>query len=99
MLDDLLLKPVGIYGSREEIVKFLREMGIMDVKMCVNPLLYCRMLTSTTSTLGTARPTLSLHIQEFRTNPEIGVVHSMLVQIYNRSTNLCRVLARRYDLE
>ena len=99
MLDDLLLKPVGIYGSREEIVRFLREMGTMDIKMCVHPSLYCRMLTSMASILGTARPTMSLYIQGFRTNPEIGVVHSMLVQIYNRSTNLCRVLARRYDLE
>ncbi|KAN0136073.1 hypothetical protein V8E53_005933 [Lactarius tabidus] len=33
ILDDLLLKPIGIYGSREEIVRFLREMGIIDVNM------------------------------------------------------------------
>ena len=99
MLDDLLLKPVGIYGSREEIVRFLREMGIMDVEMCVNPSLYCRILTSMTSILGTRRLIMSLHIQGFRTNPEIGFVHSMLVQIHYRSTNLCHVLARRYDLE
>ena len=34
-LDDLLLKPIGVYGSKEEIVRFLREMGIVDVEMCV----------------------------------------------------------------
>ena len=34
-LDDLLLKAVGIYGSKEEIVRFLREMGSIDVEMCV----------------------------------------------------------------
>ncbi|KAI9443992.1 hypothetical protein H4582DRAFT_2095349 [Lactarius indigo] len=33
ILDDLLLKPIGVYGSREEIVRFLREMGAIDVEM------------------------------------------------------------------
>ena len=28
ILDDLLLKPIGVYGSKEEIVRFLREMGV-----------------------------------------------------------------------
>jgi hypothetical protein len=37
ILDDLLLKPIGIYGSREEIVRFLREMSIIDVNMYVCP--------------------------------------------------------------
>ena len=32
-LDDLLLKPIGVYGSKEEIVRFLREMGAVDVDM------------------------------------------------------------------
>jgi hypothetical protein len=99
ILDDLLLKPIGIYGSREEIVRFLREMGIIDVKMYVYPSLYCRTLTSNTSALGTARSATSLHIQGFRTHSEIGIVHNMLIQINYRSTNLCRVLARRYHLE
>jgi hypothetical protein len=36
-LDDLLLKPIGVYGSKEEIVRFLREMGIVDVEMYVHP--------------------------------------------------------------
>jgi hypothetical protein len=35
-LDDLLLKPIGVYGSKEEIVRFLREMGIVDVEMYVH---------------------------------------------------------------
>ena len=33
VLDDLSLKPIGVYGSREEIVKFFREMGAVDVEM------------------------------------------------------------------
>jgi len=33
VLDDLLLKPTGIYGSREEIVRYLREMGTVYVEM------------------------------------------------------------------
>ena len=32
ILDDLLLKPIGIYGSKEAIVRFLREMGAVDVE-------------------------------------------------------------------
>ncbi|KAH8977868.1 hypothetical protein EDB86DRAFT_3091364 [Lactarius hatsudake] len=31
-LDDFLLKPIGVYGSREEIVRFLREMDAVDVE-------------------------------------------------------------------
>ena len=37
ILDDLLLKPIGIYGSREEIVRFFREMGVVDREMYVYP--------------------------------------------------------------
>ena len=46
ILDDLLLKPIGVYGSREEIVKFLREMGSIDVEMCVYRQVYRRKLTT-----------------------------------------------------
>jgi hypothetical protein len=35
-LDELLLKPIGVYGSKEEIVRFLRETGAVDVEMCVD---------------------------------------------------------------
>ena len=45
-LDDLLLKPIGVYGSREEIVRFFREMGVVDVEMCVYHRMYRRILTS-----------------------------------------------------
>ncbi|KAN0134237.1 hypothetical protein V8E53_008009, partial [Lactarius tabidus] len=33
ILDDLSLKPIGVYGSKEEIVRFLCEMGTVDVEM------------------------------------------------------------------
>ncbi len=46
ILDDLLLKPIGVYGSREEIVRLLREMGAIDVEMWVYPSMHCRVLTS-----------------------------------------------------
>ena len=45
ILDDLLLKPIGVYGSREEIVRFFLEMGVVDVEMCVYHRLYRRKLT------------------------------------------------------
>ncbi|KAN0134234.1 hypothetical protein V8E53_008006 [Lactarius tabidus] len=32
-LDDFILEPLGVYGSKEEIVRFLRETGAVDVKM------------------------------------------------------------------
>ena len=37
VLDDFLLKPIGVYGSKEEIVRFLCEMGAVDFEMCVFP--------------------------------------------------------------
>ena len=38
ILDELILKPIGVYGSKEEIVRFLREIGSVDLEMCVHPL-------------------------------------------------------------
>ena len=40
ILDDLSLKAIGVYGSKEGIVRLLREMGTIDVKMCVLPSMY-----------------------------------------------------------
>ncbi|KAI0295672.1 hypothetical protein B0F90DRAFT_1820352 [Multifurca ochricompacta] len=34
-LDNLWLKPIGLYGSKEEIVRFLREINVVDDKMYV----------------------------------------------------------------
>ena len=45
-LDELLLKPIGVYGSKEEIVRFLRETGSVDVEMCVYLRVHHRMLIS-----------------------------------------------------
>ena len=44
VLDDLLLKPIGVYGSKEEIVRLLCEMGAVDLEMCVLPSMHRRML-------------------------------------------------------
>jgi hypothetical protein len=33
ILDEILLKPIGVYGSREEIVRLLRETGAVDDEM------------------------------------------------------------------
>ena len=46
ILDYFLLKPIGIYGSKEEIVRFLREMGAVDVEMCVYLPMHRRKLIS-----------------------------------------------------
>lgn len=35
-LDDFVLKPIGIYGSKEEIVRLLLEIGAVDTEMCVH---------------------------------------------------------------
>jgi hypothetical protein len=32
-LDNLFLKPIGIYGSKEEVVRFLREIQAVDDDM------------------------------------------------------------------
>jgi hypothetical protein len=32
ILDNLLFKPIGVYGSKEEIVRFLREIQAVDEK-------------------------------------------------------------------
>ena len=32
-LDDLAVQPIGIYGSKEEIVRFLVSIGIVDASM------------------------------------------------------------------
>jgi len=35
ILDNFLLKPIGVYGSKEEIVRFLREIHAVDDNACV----------------------------------------------------------------
>jgi hypothetical protein len=44
ILDEFLLKPIGVYGSREEIVRFFREMGAVDGEMYVYPCIRHRKL-------------------------------------------------------
>jgi hypothetical protein len=34
-LDNYIIKPVGVYGSKEEIVRFLSELGVIDDTMYV----------------------------------------------------------------
>lgn len=35
ILDNFLLKPIGVYGSKEEVVRFLREIQAVDDNGCV----------------------------------------------------------------
>ena len=35
ILDRLSIKPLGIYGSKDEIVHLLRSIGAVDEKLCV----------------------------------------------------------------
>ena len=37
-LDKYVIKPVGVYGSKEEIIRFLLQLGAIDETMCVIPL-------------------------------------------------------------
>ena len=41
ILDDVVLKPFGVYGSKEEIVKFLRGIGAVDDNTYVVIFLVC----------------------------------------------------------
>jgi hypothetical protein len=34
-LDECSLKPLGVYGSKEEIVRFLRKINAVDGNTCV----------------------------------------------------------------
>ena len=54
-LDDLLLKPIGVYGSKEEIVRLLCEMDAVDVEMSVYPSMHRHRLTLNTQGTGIAR--------------------------------------------
>ena len=42
-LDQYVIKPVGIYGSKEEIVRFLLELGVIDDAVYVVYLALCIM--------------------------------------------------------
>ena len=35
-LDNFMIKPLGVYGSKVEIVRFLRSLGAVNEDMCVN---------------------------------------------------------------
>lgn len=37
-MDDLELKPLGIYGSKSEIIRFFRELDAIDRNTCVTRL-------------------------------------------------------------
>lgn len=43
ILDNFLLKPIGVYGSKEEIVRFLREIHAVDDNAYVK--LFCILLS------------------------------------------------------
>ena len=68
-LDNFMIKPLGVYGSKVEIVRFLRSLGAVNEDMCVNILFFyqgvvddqapsARLLLSPTE-LGDSRPALS----------------------------------------
>ena len=39
VLDNYLIKPVGVYGSKEEIIRFLLELAVIDESMYVIPVI------------------------------------------------------------
>ena len=57
ILDRLVLKPLGIYGSKEEIVRFLREIKAIDDNTYVFPFWYPDKLTPRRQRKGLARGT------------------------------------------
>lgn len=54
-LDHSLLNPIGVYGSKQEIVKFFHHMRTAAVKMCVYPLTHRSTLTINSLGVGIVR--------------------------------------------
>jgi hypothetical protein len=46
-LDKFQLKPIGIYGSKDEIVRFLVSVGVIDDTTCVAVQLVIQLLSLT----------------------------------------------------
>ncbi|KIJ64834.1 hypothetical protein HYDPIDRAFT_111462 [Hydnomerulius pinastri MD-312] len=64
-LDNFIIKPVGVYGSKEEIVRFLSELGVVDDHIAAQLLL-------DTDTSGPAKSTLRSGLYIIRTTEQSG---------------------------
>jgi hypothetical protein len=52
-LDRLAIKPLGIYGCKDEIVRLLQSLGAVDMKLCVKSFTYLLHFSSSQSPLIT----------------------------------------------
>ncbi|KIJ13989.1 hypothetical protein PAXINDRAFT_100354 [Paxillus involutus ATCC 200175] len=64
-LDNYIIKPVGVYGSKEEIVRFLSELGVVDDAIATRLLL-------DTDTPSPTEPTLRSGLYIIRTVEQTG---------------------------
>ncbi|KAF9231333.1 hypothetical protein BU15DRAFT_82541 [Melanogaster broomeanus] len=64
-LDKYIIKPVGVYGSKEEIVRFLSELGVVDDAIAAQ-------LLVDTDTPGPTRPTLRSGLYIISAMEQIG---------------------------
>jgi hypothetical protein len=87
-----------VYGSIEEIVRFLREIGAVDIEMCVHLLIHHEANVEN-------RRRGNCSFRDMTTLPgnrsyfETGIVHPTHIHIYVRGENICIVLlAGRYQL-
>ena len=97
-LDSLSLKPLGIYGSKEEIVRFLREIGAVDDNMYVFGFRCSGEITLRRQREGIACVTERTGRGKFRAHFKIRIVCRAPLRVYIRRASLCCLLAGRNHL-
>jgi hypothetical protein len=100
ILDSLTLKPLGIYGSKEEIVRFLREIQAIDDITYVfafrgSGKLTLRRLGQRAGIAGTTERTGR---GKFGACSKIWIVCRAPIRVYIRRASLCCLLAGIYHL-
>ncbi|KIJ13981.1 hypothetical protein PAXINDRAFT_100347 [Paxillus involutus ATCC 200175] len=72
VLDNYIIKPVGVYGSKEEIVRFLSELGVIDDPIATQ-------LLVDTETDSPTTPTLRSGLYIIRTTEQTGNIKQIFV--------------------
>ncbi|KAI5998937.1 hypothetical protein F5J12DRAFT_724706, partial [Pisolithus orientalis] len=71
-LDQYIVKPVGVYGSKEEIVRFLSELRVVDASLAAQ-------LLADPSTAGPTQPTLRSGLYFLRPTEQYGQTEQIFV--------------------
>ena len=96
-LDKFQVKPIGIYGSKEEIVRFLVSIAVIDDTMYVTLYFVMRYLLLTSWQLRQVT-----HLpgnKKWETGSPLWAIHLPRFPVHRRSgKNVCNILARRVDM-